>query len=283
MFVRCPIVCLFSAMLLSACPVRAEETPSARRIEPTTEVSVEVKLIELPEELFRELDRGGVFGDPNKKKNPQHDVVFLNDPQVLLLMKAIQGDAGASVMQAPRLTMFNGQAGGINTMETQNFVTDVEVVQREKGLEYAQKSTPIPLGIRLAVRPIVSADRRSVQVHLDARMNDLISCATPCEITTKIAPGENAEPDAQPIVRTTFVQQPKVNRMRVDRTLNIPDGSTALLPGLKKIHEGRNEYGPPILSKLPIIGRSFVQVGYGRETRHVLILVTPRIVANPDK
>lgn len=284
MSVRRRIVWLFSAMLLSACAGRAEETPSACSRPRQTEVSVEVKFVELSDGLYQELDRGGVFGDPDKKKNPERDVVFLTDPQVFLLMKAIQSDGGTSVMQAPRMMMVNGQAGEFNLMESEFLVAEVEGEYRYNHPSYSLKTEFIPLGIRLLAHPIVSADRHFVQLHLDAKMNDLICHETPpYKITTRMQPEEGAGSDGQQVEFVQCAHQSQVNQLRVDRILMIPDGSTALLPGLTKTREGRNEYGPPILTKLPFIGRKFVTVGYGRETRHVLVLVTPRIQADPER
>ena len=49
--------------------------------------------------------------------------------------------------------------------------------------------------------------------------------------------------------------------------MSVPDGGTVLLGGLKPLSEGRNEFGPPVLSKIPYINRLFKNVGYGRDTR----------------
>jgi type II secretory pathway component GspD/PulD (secretin) len=69
----------------------------------------------------------------------------------------------------------------------------------------------------------------------------------------------------------------------VDTTLNIPDGGTALLSGWTKVSEGRNECGPPVLSKVPYANRLFKNVAYGRETQQVVVLVTPRVIVSEEK
>ena len=47
--------------------------------------------------------------------------------------------------------------------------------------------------------------------------------------------------------------------------------------------EGRNEFGPPILSKIPYLNRLFKNVAYGREGRSILIMVTPRVIINREE
>ena len=47
--------------------------------------------------------------------------------------------------------------------------------------------------------------------------------------------------------------------------------------------EGRNEFGPPILSKIPYLSRLFKNVAYGREGQSLMIMVTPRIIINEEE
>jgi len=65
--------------------------------------------------------------------------------------------------------------------------------------------------------------------------------------------------------------------------VNVPDGGTVLMGGLKRLNEGRNEFGPPILSKIPYINRLFKNIGYGREAESLMIMVTPRIIINEEE
>jgi hypothetical protein len=66
---------------------------------------------------------------------------------------------------------------------------------------------------------------------------------------------------------TKNVQKPHIERLAVEKTLAIPDGGTALIHCGRMTVAGRNEYGPPVLSKIPYVNRLFKNVGYGRETR----------------
>jgi general secretion pathway protein D len=53
--------------------------------------------------------------------------------------------------------------------------------------------------------------------------------------------------------------------------------------GLKRLSEGRNEFGPPILSKIPYLNRLFRNTGYGRSAESLLIMVTPRIIIQAEE
>jgi len=69
----------------------------------------------------------------------------------------------------------------------------------------------------------------------------------------------------------------------VSTTVSVPDGGTILLGGIKRLNEGRNEYGTPILDKLPYINRLFKNVGIGRETQSLMMMVTPRIIIQEEE
>ena len=90
------------------------------------------------------------------------------------------------------------------------------------------------------------------------------------------------EPSAQ-VVFTQLIQQPVVNQINITTTVSVPDGGTVVMGGLKRLSESRSEYGPPILSKIPYINRLFKNVGYGRSSESLLIMVTPRIIIQEEE
>jgi hypothetical protein len=68
----------------------------------------------------------------------------------------------------------------------------------------------------------------------------------------------------------------------VETTARVYDGTTVLLNLGKYFVESRSEFGPPILSDIPYVNRLFRNVGYGRETQTVMLLITARIVPGFD-
>ncbi len=66
-------------------------------------------------------------------------------------------------------------------------------------------------------------------------------------------------------------------------TVSVPDGGTVLLGGIKRLSEGRNEVGVPLLSKMPYINRLFRNVGIGRTTESLMMMVTPRIIIQEEE
>jgi hypothetical protein len=145
-------------------------------------------------------------------------------------------------------------------------------------IQYLPKRETVPLGWRIAVRSVVSKDRRFVRVHLDANKSHLDSAEVDeFQIRHRDQKGKSE-------TLTHFIYRPKISKLAVNRKMAIPDGKTAVLAtGYKQQIEGRNEYGTPILSNLPLLGRLFRTVGYYRQTLHLVVLVTPRILVPQEK
>ena len=49
------------------------------------------------------------------------------------------------------------------------------------------------------------------------------------------------------------------------------------------MREQRDEVGTPFLSKLPYVSRLFKNVGVGRETESLMLMVTPRIIIQEEE
>jgi type II secretory pathway component GspD/PulD (secretin) len=208
---------------------------------------------------------------------------FLSDKQVQSALERIQGDTRSNVMQAPKLTVFNGQHAAINVTDTQSFVTAVHCTTKGGKVVCAPHTEQVPLGVQLAVTPTISADRRFVRVKIDSTLTSLASAEVPLfPVAVPVSPETDGE-EGKPAVFTQFIQQPQINRVAINTTLAVPDGGTVLLGGIKQLTETRTEHGTPVLSKVPYVNCLFKNVGYGRETRNVVVMVTPRIIVQEEE
>jgi type II secretory pathway component GspD/PulD (secretin)/tetratricopeptide (TPR) repeat protein len=227
------------------------------------------------------------FAYPN---NPGFDgglslgLAFLSDIQVYMFMEAAQGDRRIHVMQAPKLTLFNGQSASISVQDQQFFVTNVGVVGFGGQIVFTPQNNPFPLGVEMTLQAVCSADRRYVRINTNVRLANLASTNVPLfPVTTFITPVFEGGAQGQPIPFTQFIQQPQLSLVNIQTTVSIPDGGTVILGGLKTLSEGRNEFGPPVLSKVPYVNRLFRNTGFGREAQSLLVMVTPRIIINSEE
>ncbi|MBI1913939.1 MAG: hypothetical protein HYS12_04275 [Planctomycetes bacterium] len=212
-------------------------------------------------------------------------LAFLSDIQVFFFMEAAQGDQRTNVMQAPKLTMFNGQSASLTVTNQQFFVTDILPIQDGGRLFFLPTNTNFATGVTMTLLPVITGDRRFVRINFALSLTNLASAVVPLfPISTTIQPFfEGIGNVGNPTLFTQFLQQPVFSSVFVQTTAVVPDGGTVLLGGLKRLSEGRNEFGPPILSKIPYINRLFKNVGYGREAESILMMVTPRIIINEEE
>jgi type II secretory pathway component GspD/PulD (secretin) len=131
-----------------------------------------------------------------------------------------------------------------------------------------------PTGVTLLVTPVVSADRRYVRMTLAPFFTALNNFTT---IQVPAAVGGSGLGGGAATINGT-IQLPNFTQTSVVTTVTVPDGGTVLLGGVKRLQEQRLEYGVPVLSKTPWIDRLFRNVGIGRQTSSLMLMVTPRII-----
>jgi type II secretory pathway component GspD/PulD (secretin) len=237
---------------------------------------------------------GGFPNIPGGNGGIELGLAFLSDIQVFMFLEAAQGDQRTNVMQAPKLTLFNGQRATLTVSDTQFFVTSGSVFVINGSPVFVPNNQAFPTGTVINVQAVISADRRFVRMNFDGvdpvtgrpgiALTNLASAIVPLFPIVQLVPTVlDGGVQTSPVAFTQFFQQPVFNTVSVVTTVAVPDGGTVLLGGLKRLSEGRNEFGPPVLSKIPYLDRLFRNVGYGREVQNLMMMVTPRIIINAEE
>jgi general secretion pathway protein D len=236
------------------------------------------------------------FGQPVNVAN--FGFAILSDLEAYLLVNASQGDRRSNVLQAPKVTMFNGQAASVFDQTQQPFLISVIPVVGDFAAAYQPVITVLSEGQALTVQAVVSADRRFVRltvVPFFSTIGDVSEFRFTGSTTSNTSSSEASSTGGTSGDSTSTtnddvttsdgvtIQLPSFSFVSVSTTVSVPDGGTVLLGGIKRLSEGRNEFGVPILSKLPYINRLFKNVGIGRETSSLMMMVTPRIIIQEEE
>jgi general secretion pathway protein D len=221
---------------------------------------------------------------------------ILSDIEAYFLIEAAQGDRRTNVLNAPKVTLFNGQQATIvDNVQTPFVVSVVPVVG-----EFVAASQPVIVvlneGTSLTIQAVASDDRRYVRLTVVPNFTQIGEVRTftfegsststsSSSSTDDDEDGKNEQKDEEKEDATsgTTVQQPSFQTLQVTTTVSVPDGGTVLLGGIKRMSEGRNEFGVPLLSKLPYVNRLFRNVAIGRETDSLMMMVTPRIIIQEEE
>jgi general secretion pathway protein D len=233
------------------------------------------------------------FGAYDAGTAAQFGFAILSDIEVFFLLEAAQGDTRSNVLTAPKVTLFNGQTASVSDLSQRPFVTGLTPVVGDFAVAHQPIIVVLGEGTTMSVQAVVSEDRRFVRLTLVpffSRIGNVEEFTFDGETTTST--GETVlDDDGNPINRNnqsqtsrgTTVQLPTFNFTSVSTTVSVPDGGTVLLGGIKRLAEGRSERGVPMLAQLPYISRLFKNVGIGRDTESLMMMVTPRIIIQEEE
>lgn len=220
---------------------------------------------------------------------------MLSDIETYFFVNAAQGDLRSNVMQAPKVTLFNGQTAFVSDTTQTPFVTSVVPVVGDFAAAQQPVIVVLNEGTSLSVQAVVSPDRRFVRLTLVpffSRIGDVQEFTFEGSSTTRSdstvenpdsADGGTKTDNTEDVNTGTTIQLPQFSFVTVSTTVSVPDGGTVLLGGIKRLSEERRERGIPVFSKLPYINRLFRNVGIGRETQSLMMMVTPRIIIQEEE
>lgn len=201
-------------------------------------------------------------------------MAFLSDLEVYLFLTAIQGDIRNNLVQAPKVTTFNGAPAFVFNVTSRAYVASLTPIVGAGAVAFQPTIGQFPDGVQLFVTPVVSADRRYVRMTLSPVFTTLIdfqNFVVPAAVGGGGLGGGATSINGQ-------VTLPQFALTSVSTTVTVPDGGTVLLGGVKRLREQRSEFGVPVLSKTPLINRLFRNIGIGRTTDSLMLMVTPRII-----
>ncbi len=241
------------------------------------------------------------FGSPDLTSGSTIGFAILSDIQAFFFLRAAQGDSRTNVMQAPKVTLFDGQSAFISDINQRPFVTSITPVVGDFAVAQQPVIVVLNEGTQLNVQGVVSDDKRYVRLTLvptfsqigevntftyEGRRRSSSSSQTRQDTNGDGVIDENddsTDTEEDDIIEGTTVQQPTLASTQVSTTVSVPDGGTILLGGIKRLSEGRTERGTPMLSKIPYISRLFRNVAIGRSSNSLMLMVTPRIIIQEEE
>jgi Flp pilus assembly secretin CpaC len=216
------------------------------------EVAVEARLVWLPSETAEASSTLAGFHETiSDEPRCSGNMAFLNDRQLRSWLTVFRCEQACKIMQPPKITLFNGQQGGIEVgdeISVPSCASDVEgnvVVGSDRLFN----------GLLAKFIPVVSADRRFVRLHMD------------WSVTTMN--GSNSG-------------QPEFQRLALDKVVVLPSNGTVVCSLGKTTADGREMCCPPRLSKIPYLNRLLSNALSVQEKREVFLLVTTRVITNTE-
>lgn len=267
------------AVLALAAPAPAADPPKGEtraEVAPApdagTQIACVVRVLTVRDDTFERL---GIDLNPTG---------VLSDGQLRYLLEAVQGDRHADVMQCPKVTTPDGQEAVVRITERRVFVTGLEATRVRGAVVMVPKHTPVETGTTLTLCGKVAADGKTVGVRVsykDVRVEEPVELVP---VTTRITPVFEGGAQGMPVPFTQYLQVPQVETLTAEKgDLAIPSGGHAVVAGPTRVWEERQEWGTPVLSKIPHVGRLFKNRGVERTTLRTYLVVSPLVLDAPPE
>lgn len=228
--------------------------------------------------LFETKDTPGC--DPKAAKPTP---AFLTAEQMKTWLGLVQTDRRCTVMQAPKVTVLDGQSANVAVQDAVKFTTGLDVRLVNGNVVFVPKDEKVELGTTFRVSGTLSADKKHVKLGLkyhDKRLTGPQVKLHP--VTTMVTPVVEGGSQGQPIPFTQFIQQPAFRETAVETAATVPDGGTIAVRAGKRTVQVRSEFGPPVLSQIPYLNRLFKNVGIAEVEQDVVVLATARRMPKPE-
>lgn len=186
---------------------------------------------------------------------PGFSYVLDNSNDVRLVLDALEGVTDVRVVSSPQLMVLNNQTAFLQVGD------QVPVATR------SAQSTIDPAA------PIVST--------IEFKDTGVI-----LQVTPRVNAGGlvilDIEQEVSSVVRTTTsgIDSPTIQRRRIASTIAVHSGETIALGGLIQESVQTTTNGIPYISRIPLIGNLFKTTKKTNVRTELLILITPRVVAN---
>ena len=206
---------------------------------------------------------------------------ILDDLQVSFLIKATQARTDAKSLIAPRATVLDGETARFENQTEISFippprstttVTPTGIGTAATTSDYEAEVDYATIGVPLNITPTISHDKRYVILYIEFQFEDLV------RLRTHSIDYINDEGEVQ----STQTTVPETSMTSLVTRVSIPDGGTLLLGGQRISQEINKEAGVPILSKIPLINRFFMNRSYVKDQQIMLILVKPTIILQEE-
>jgi general secretion pathway protein D len=299
--------------LLSPVPAGLDSTSGGQTPAASTQRGVNAQLNQiqgvglLPNNTLQSFLQSGVLAGTNQTSSYSLNTMdlggtILNGMQFRTLIQAVSQKNSANVLANPSIILKRGQKGvievtqefkyvkeysdpqsSIRTIQPANTgivvgnVTSVPGPETVIGSFPSTISDPVPIGVKMGVKPDVTGDNSRVLLELEPSFVDFegfINYGT--QINSSYT---QTYFDRAVTILTNNIQQPVF--IRRDLTLpavEVGDGYTLLLGGLLREDIQKIDEKVPIIGDIPIFGRAFQGKTEQAIKKNTLIFVTPRIL-----
>lgn len=166
--------------------------------------------------------------------------------------------------------------------------TDVKVISSPQIMVLDNKTATLQVGdeVPITTQTAVSVATPDAPIvnSVELKETGVILKVTP-RVNSSGTVGLDIEQEVSDVVPTTTstIDSPTIRQRKLKSTITVEDGETIALGGLIRDSSTRDRSGIPLLSDIPVLGNLFRTNDNIKDRTELLVLITPRVVRNPDE
>lgn len=161
------------------------------------------------------------------------------------------GNPRSNTSFQPLLNVYNGQTSLLQYQAFNWYPTNLQVVQAGGSVAFVPQYQPIPQGLNYPVRAVVSGNGMYTRYDLAPTFGGG-GIGPPQPQTTFITPVFAGGAQGRPVPFTTVLYPPSFNTTMINTSVMVPAGGNAFVGGYRYGMIGRNEFGAPIIGRVPL-------------------------------
>jgi general secretion pathway protein D len=238
---------------------------------------------------LRNLVRNAPMAAEGVKDNLMTIQSFLTNPELAVVVHAIQQSGHTDLLSAPKVTTQSGQQAELKVVTEYIYPTEFETSgisgnNNQGNVGGANQSQTIgavvtpqsfetrEVGVILNVMPQVSPEGQMINLQLKPQV------VSEPEWRNYGSTYTSYDPNGNPLTQTLNMEQPFFHTRSIDTSMLIYNGATVVMGGM--ITEVRTDVDDriPVLGSIPVLGNLFRSRYEHSEKRNLLIFVTARLV-----
>jgi general secretion pathway protein D len=188
---------------------------------------------------------------------PGFSYLWQDGDEVNAALNLLAEDSRVNVISSPHVMVTDNQKAEINVGDQVPTTSQTQSVSGS-AVGIISSVTYIDTGVLLSVTPRINA-------------GGLVTMEIEQEVSTAAT------------TTTSSIDSPTISTRSVRTTVVVKSGETMVMGGLITENESQATSGIPYLSKIPLVGGLFGTQGFGSTRTELIILITPRMVADTEQ
>lgn len=210
----------------------------------------------------------------------------LTEPNFQVVIRALAQAKGTDFLNAPSVTTRSGLPARIEVIREFIYPTEFDPPELPNSVRSNNGSFPVtpanpaafdtkPVGSILEVDPVVSPDKKLVEVNLDVTHREFIGFVN---YGTPITSVIGNDPDDKVVITENRIIQPIFETRHLKTSTSVYDGQTIFIGGMLGEQSETINDKVPILGDAPILGRLFKSNARKNSRKALMIFLTVRVL-----